>query len=87
MSSKTPRGKRVGPKNAPHHGTVNGYTNHKCRCQPCRDAFAEYMAEYRNKRFSGTGYECTVKGCENPASVAAGNGLCSFHHTEAQSAA
>lgn len=24
------------------HGTYNGYSNYRCRCQPCRDAGAEY---------------------------------------------
>lgn len=24
------------------HGTVNAYTNHACRCQPCRNAWAYY---------------------------------------------
>lgn len=28
----------------PRHGTSNGYTNLKCRCQPCRDAWAAYFA-------------------------------------------
>lgn len=27
----------------PRHGTNNGYGNLKCRCQPCRDAHAEYQ--------------------------------------------
>jgi hypothetical protein len=22
----------------PRHGTINGYSNHKCKCRPCRDA-------------------------------------------------
>jgi hypothetical protein len=29
------------------HATVNGYTNHKCRCQPCTEAWATYS---RNRR-------------------------------------
>lgn len=24
------------------HGTITGYATHKCRCQPCRRANAEY---------------------------------------------
>jgi len=83
--SKAQRGKRVGPRSAPYHGTVNGYTNHKCRCQPCRDAFAEYVREYRTKRFVGV--KCSVKRCKRPASQAAGNGLCAVHHEKAQDAA
>jgi hypothetical protein len=31
----------------PRHGTANGYVNHGCRCQPCRDANAAAMREYR----------------------------------------
>ena len=27
----------------PRHGTMNGYCNLKCRCQPCRDAWAAYF--------------------------------------------
>jgi hypothetical protein len=30
----------------PQHGTVSGYTNLKCRCEPCRKAWREYMREY-----------------------------------------
>jgi hypothetical protein len=60
------------------HGTINGYTNLKCRCDDCRAAMSAYMREYRQGRF--TGQKCTnkIRGkrCRNPASVAAGNGLC-----------
>ena len=33
----------------PHfeHGTVTGYTNHKCRCDDCRGAWAAYVKTYR----------------------------------------
>jgi hypothetical protein len=33
----------------PHfdHGTVTAYTNHKCRCDECRGAWAEYVKSYR----------------------------------------
>lgn len=30
----------------PRHGTANGYTNHKCRCDKCRAAWAAYMKPY-----------------------------------------
>lgn len=30
------------------HGTVNGYTNHKCRCDECRSAWATYVRTYRD---------------------------------------
>lgn len=26
----------------PKHGTIAGYNNHRCRCQPCRDAITAY---------------------------------------------
>lgn len=29
------------------HGTLSGYSHHKCRCIECRQANADYMAEYR----------------------------------------
>lgn len=29
------------------HGTASGYTNRKCRCQPCRTAWASYTRERR----------------------------------------
>lgn len=32
---------------APLHGRVSTYTNHKCRCQECREAWAAY---YRRRR-------------------------------------
>jgi hypothetical protein len=32
------------------HGTRSGYTNHGCRCVPCRGANAEYMRERRRDR-------------------------------------
>jgi len=27
----------------PRHGTANGYTNHLCRCPPCRMAHYAYL--------------------------------------------
>jgi len=29
------------------HGTLSAYTNHRCRCRPCRDANRDH---YRKKR-------------------------------------
>jgi hypothetical protein len=29
------------------HATLGGYTNYRCRCQPCRDAYAAYSREWR----------------------------------------
>lgn len=34
------------------HGTTTGYNYFKCRCAPCRSAFAAYMREYRKRRAS-----------------------------------
>jgi hypothetical protein len=34
----------------PRHGSVNGYSNLRCRCQPCRDAWAALLKTYRAKR-------------------------------------
>ena len=31
----------------PWHGTVNGYTNRKCRCELCKRAWADYHASRR----------------------------------------
>lgn len=32
------------------HGTTSGYVNHKCRCQPCRDAQAARVRKQRANR-------------------------------------
>jgi hypothetical protein len=32
------------------HGTNNGYVNHECHCQPCRDAHATWTREARIRR-------------------------------------
>lgn len=29
------------------HGTIGGYTNHKCRCEACSDASSEHAKKYR----------------------------------------
>lgn len=34
----------------PRHGTANGYGNLKCRCQPCRNAWAAYVRPRRAAR-------------------------------------
>ena len=31
---------------ASYHGTSGGYTNHYCRCRPCKDAYAIYRYPY-----------------------------------------
>lgn len=38
----------------PRHGTVNGYGNHACRCDPCREAHRKNHAAYM-KRVRETG--------------------------------
>lgn len=60
------------------HGTYNGYSNHKCRCDDCRAAGALFMAEYRARKFGGK--LCRMKNCPRVASQATGNGLCAHHH-------
>lgn len=40
---------RRGSSNIPH-GTKNGYSYHKCRCDLCKDAHREYQLKYRNKK-------------------------------------
>lgn len=35
-----PKPKPIGPER--WHGTINGYTNHKCRCWACRECWATY---------------------------------------------
>lgn len=32
------------------HGTRNGYTNHRCRCNPCREANRDYMRDMRRRQ-------------------------------------
>ena len=36
------------------HGTRAGYTKHLCRCDRCKKANAEYIAEYRAKKREAT---------------------------------
>lgn len=32
------------------HGTLGGYTNHKCRCDRCRQVNTDYIYDIRTKR-------------------------------------
>jgi hypothetical protein len=32
------------------HGTIRGYTTHRCRCEPCKAAWATYHRDYRAQR-------------------------------------
>lgn len=32
------------------HGTINGYSNHKCRCDDCRAAWRGYTRELRRRK-------------------------------------
>ena len=44
------------------HGTINGYTNHQCRCPECHAAFAAYFSARRaKKRALGICTECNTK--------------------------
>jgi hypothetical protein len=36
----------------PRHGTTNGYSNLKCRCQPCRDAWGKAVQRAKERRAS-----------------------------------
>jgi hypothetical protein len=38
------------PPDDPRHGTLNGYSNLKCRCQPCREAWASYCQRRKAAR-------------------------------------
>lgn len=40
--------KRLAP-NDPRHGTVNGYTNLRCRCSRCRKAHRENHLNYMHE--------------------------------------
>lgn len=37
------------PPGDPRHGTTNGYGNHCCRCDACREANRVYHAEYMKR--------------------------------------
>lgn len=34
----------------PRHGTLNGYSNQRCRCDACRAAWAAYTSKLRERR-------------------------------------
>ena len=34
-------------ENDPRHGSLGAYTNHRCRCQRCRDAYSRYQVPIR----------------------------------------
>lgn len=46
--------KRADPSLIPEHvhGTVNGYSNHQCRCEECRAAWAAEVARTKDQRAS-----------------------------------
>jgi hypothetical protein len=51
-------------ENDPRHGTVNGYSNLGCRCQPCRDAWAVY---HRERGYQARYIErCVASSCGTP---------------------
>lgn len=39
------------------HGSIGGYSNHRCRCQPCRDANTDYQRRRREDRRANTPFE------------------------------
>lgn len=64
------------------HGSLDGYVNHRCRCEPCKEAGCEYMRNYMYARFGqGRGREdpCTFDGCEVGSYA---YGLCRAHHAQ-----
>lgn len=44
------RPRNVCPPEHPHEGTSHCYTNHACRCQPCRDAASRRQKAGRMRR-------------------------------------
>jgi hypothetical protein len=63
----------------PRHGTTNGYGNLRCRCQPCRDAWAAkhreagYTARYRDRNVAAI---CGTPGCDRKPDRAYLTGYC-----------
>lgn len=53
------------------HGTVDGYTNHRCRCGPCRAARREYDRRRRVKRRSRLARRTEGKPCASGIRCAA----------------
>jgi len=50
------------------HGTINAYTNGKCRCYECKEAKAEYQKKYKGGKTKRTPQPCGtrsmyIKGC------------------------
>lgn len=35
----------------PRHGTLNGYSNHRCRCEACKETWRDYCLQKRKRRF------------------------------------
>ena len=42
------------PRNSSAHGTWSRYTNHACRCVPCKAAGSAHMKQYRAALRAGT---------------------------------
>ena len=40
----------MGNDDEPWHGTLGGYTNHRCRCDACRAANARHFREAKARR-------------------------------------
>ena len=40
-------------KHAAEHGTISRYRHHKCRCQPCKDAWSAACKRWKSKSIIG----------------------------------
>lgn len=49
----------------PRHGTLNGYTNLKCRCSPCRTARNDYAQKLRGAAGKPVGAATDFNACGN----------------------
>jgi len=49
-ASRTAKGARRPNGTIPNHGELGRYTNHKCRCQKCRDAMAAHARKRRKEK-------------------------------------
>ena len=65
----------------PRHGTPAEYTNHKCRCDECRDAWRVYMKRIRDERKASleTGVSRPARGRGRPPKDAPQHGLASTY--------
>jgi hypothetical protein len=60
---------RTLPLDDSRHGTLNGYTNHGCRCDRCRQANTDACRAYKHRTGRNQPYAewlATVEGCHAP---------------------